>query len=558
MCVTTQRLQCSPRHPLSGKAASSDNIAIMALNAAMILPASVSLHPSTPLSSASKASPMLPATAPSVMQKPKAIPEIVPGRRTTITTTTTTISPNGTEHVTTTTEKSSSELSGSGATRLPREGSKDQSSSPTTPNGSFGPSSHSGPQAGEGPRLVRSQMSDVYVVATIADAEALSKTGYFRGMPIEVEGLGLYNTLKGKVSSNPTSRVATTGHAVAEGMKRSTSLDSKEPRRNSTGSEFPVHTPPPPGPRRSSVALPQMRDLGAPHPTAAVPRDVTPRNRPPSGRAGAVAQPLPASPSQRPLFNESTFKRVYDATQAPEYPHQLLEALHTLIFHYASLRGIDRAKADAFFRELQETAFVHVEELLSDIQSAAGRIWTSPKRMEEREFCFILNEVIREDIEEPMRHAVCITRAINLLLVCDAAKKPRAVSMVYRGGGLPDEHRAFFTLKKTYRVPMFLATSVCRETSQDRFCRRAEVKNQLPPVLWIIQLDERGCKHVNYLHTTECEGEQEYLFVPYSVFTVEKVEWRDKPTWKDPHLVYLSAAYDNRAFPEGLPLAPWA
>jgi hypothetical protein len=52
-----------------------------------------------------------------------------------------------------------------------------------------------------------------------------------------------------------------------------------------------------------------------------------------------------------------------------------------------------------------------------------------------------------------------------------------------------------------------------------------------PPVHWIFKLDPRGeknpryrCKHVNYLEkVTNVPGEEEYLFAPYSVFTVVSV-----------------------------------
>ena len=52
-------------------------------------------------------------------------------------------------------------------------------------------------------------------------------------------------------------------------------------------------------------------------------------------------------------------------------------------------------------------------------------------------------------------------------------------------------------------------------------------------------------------------GEDEYLFVPYSVFTVTDVKWRDG-TKETPHKITLEAAIDNTGPSEDLPLAPWA
>eukprot|EP00667_Euglena_gracilis_P004268 EG_transcript_4291 len=311
-----------------------------------------------------------------------------------------------------------------------------------------------------------------------------------------------------------------------------------------------------------------MVELLAAEPASSPPRIMTrpvgpatvvgPPARGPGPPGQSAPEIVPAANTGRPLFPESAFKRYYVAAKAPQFPHQLLDAVHTLIFGYAALRGIEEAKAEAFFRELQDTAFTHVEELLSDIESAAGRIWTSPKRMQDREFCFILNEVIRNDIEKLMPYVATITRAINLLLV-NARLSGGICGVVYRGGGLPNEHRDFFAPQQTYRVPMFLATSVDRNTSIQQFCRRAALQQRLPPVLWVVHLDQKlGCKHVNHLKRSECEGEEEYLFSPYSVFTVQEVAWKAKPTWQDPHVVHLLAAADNRLAPETLPLAPWA
>ena len=86
-----------------------------------------------------------------------------------------------------------------------------------------------------------------------------------------------------------------------------------------------------------------------------------------------------------------------------------------------------------------------------------------------------------------------------------------------------------------------------------------------PVVLWRIHLDERGqddfeftCKHVNYVQNTSVAGEDEFLFVPYSVFVhgaqcgVE--QGRRSPSTRHSD---LEAAVDNRLEPDSdLPLAP--
>jgi len=104
---------------------------------------------------------------------------------------------------------------------------------------------------------------------------------------------------------------------------------------------------------------------------------------------------------------------------------------------------------------------------------------------------------------------------------------------------------------------MYLATSKSKKVSQQVFCKR-EAENGRPPILWIIHLHPTfQCVHVNYVDRTNVPGEEEFLFAPYSVFTVISVDWKQKPTWVDPHIVHLEAAIDNILHPEDLPLSPW-
>ena len=122
-------------------------------------------------------------------------------------------------------------------------------------------------------------------------------------------------------------------------------------------------------------------------------------------------------------------------------------------------------------------------------------------------------------------------------------------------------HRDFFVERKKYRVPGFLATSSSKDIAKE-FMERADARGE-EPVLWTVRLDGRGatdparrCLHVNLLAAQEFE-EEEFLFVPYSAFTVEAVQWSRRPTLAAPHRVTILAARDNRAAPEDLPVAPW-
>jgi ankyrin repeat protein len=117
-----------------------------------------------------------------------------------------------------------------------------------------------------------------------------------------------------------------------------------------------------------------------------------------------------------------------------------------------------------------------------------------------------------------------------------------------------DDHRSFFTKGKKFRQPAYLATSFSVSVA-NVFISRSGMPSK---VRWTIRIDpDHKCKHVNLVDKSNIQGEQEYLFVPYSAFTVLSVAWKAGTT-AELHEIELLAAVDNRQEPEDLPLAPWS
>jgi len=177
-----------------------------------------------------------------------------------------------------------------------------------------------------------------------------------------------------------------------------------------------------------------------------------------------------------------------------------------------------------------------------------------------REFCSFINQALRDDIEDHLQDLVPVVRAINTLCVGrDQASKGLWPSdgICFRGGALPDKHLSFFTVGKKYRVPGFLATSFKEKVSME-FAHRstpAHLVEKQPMVLWQIKVVQ-DCVQVNYVSHSNVSKEEEFLFAPFSTFSVEAVELSPDPKLQ-PHRIHLVAAQDNRAEPEDLPLAPW-
>ena len=257
-------------------------------------------------------------------------------------------------------------------------------------------------------------------------------------------------------------------------------------------------------------------------------------------------------------FATSNFLRIYSETRVPKGPMQMGVALNGLVKGYC--RHTDTAWAgigQRFFEQLEAEAMQNAQELSKDIPQAAQRMWTSAKQLGGKEFCFLLNFAIREDDPELIEFAAVLVRAVNQLCVTSGhvAVMHPPTNVCYRGGGFDDTHREFFSAGLQFRQPAYVATSFSRAVA-DRFIARARG----PRILWLIRIDPvRKCDHVNLIASAKSHvaGEEEYLFTPYSAFTVLSAKW-NAGTAANPHIIELQAAVDNKAEPEDLPLAPWS
>ena len=185
---------------------------------------------------------------------------------------------------------------------------------------------------------------------------------------------------------------------------------------------------------------------------------------PAAAGGGAAAATPPSS------LAKSNFKRFYDAAECPELQHQLFSSIHSFIGIMCQCSSVPPAAGKDLFHRLQGESFENPKELLSQIQVAATRIWTSTQKLQgggvdkalNVEFCSLVNRALRDDDAHVMPHLVVIVRAINALCIVrreTASLKFPPNSESHRGGALPLQHHAFFTAGKKYRVPMYLATS---------------------------------------------------------------------------------------------------
>jgi hypothetical protein len=273
-------------------------------------------------------------------------------------------------------------------------------------------------------------------------------------------------------------------------------------------------------------------------------------------------------------LSRSNFKRYYSISTAPRSIETLMGALDEFVESYFRLHdgpGGWMVAKYSFDQSIKLSAvskynkcIENNEERSSAIEKVAKSLWTSDQENSctkgKKQFFSMVNESIRRDDSDLMRPLALIVRAINKLCLYKSDVFPEE-GFCWRGGGMMASNRDFFVRGKKYRVPGFLATSFSIKVAKS-FLNYAGDRGE-EPILWTVILDERGetqpkhrCLHVNLLNSHK-HGEQEFLFVPYSTFTVQSVTWSPFPNREMPHRVTIVAANDNKAEPEDLPVAPW-
>jgi hypothetical protein len=251
----------------------------------------------------------------------------------------------------------------------------------------------------------------------------------------------------------------------------------------------------------------------------------------------------------------SAFKAAYGQAAVPQGQMDLGLALGELLKGYCDAYGIDWLReGKPFLQKLQQEA---LQNLADPIDEMMQRMWTTTAQLRGREFCFIFNDALRSDLALLAESVAVLSRGVNTLCVSVPPKPPFPPNDVcFRGGGFDDQYRGFFVPHRPFRIPNYFATSFSQAVA-DGFLRRSTMASK---VRWVVRVDPvRRCVHVN-LVTRRVPGlpdEQEYLFAPYSTFTVRSVQW-NAGSDAEPHVIELVAAVDNKAEPEDLPLAPWS
>ncbi len=173
-------------------------------------------------------------------------------------------------------------------------------------------------------------------------------------------------------------------------------------------------------------------------------------------------------------FRTSKYRMAYGRTRCPDAdaPDEVVKAVRVTVKEFARRHGLAEGATTAFLKELFSEWALH-----DQIADMGQKVWTSQKQLAGREFCSIVNELIRTDAlltDEVadqlaiLAHAInrnVVTRSVDYGLPWPSGPKDGAgqnstmKDVCFRGGGFMAAAQDFFRIGTKFRVPGFLATS---------------------------------------------------------------------------------------------------
>ncbi len=323
------------------------------------------------------------------------------------------------------------------------------------------------------------------------------------------------------------------------------------------------------------------------------------------GRLGelGVQEGIPPMAASQPSFAESAYQQAYD--EAPRAESTSLEMLFNdvqeLIRHYCQQHNCAPDQTELLAQDLNARLLAQYQDRARTVPDsdkvarAAQIVWTSNLplgsggvQLQQATLFQMLNDTIRNSgrlgnstVPTGISAAARIARCINELCVKPAHPPGHYnasdnTRRVFRGGGFDPRHKAFFDAlnshrtfdaergAKKFRIPQYWATSLSEDVAL-RFMRgnsgvahRGHGNSDLQSVLWTISMPADSFMwNAAQVESSHYQGEQEYLFVPFSTFAVLQVRW-NMGTYEQPHQIDVVAMCDNRNESDYLPTAPWA
>ena len=301
-----------------------------------------------------------------------------------------------------------------------------------------------------------------------------------------------------------------------------------------------------------------------------------------------LQEPIPDEPAVQDVYKTSNYRKMMLALQSDEESqidrgHEVFSKIKDVVEAYCNTNGISigslrfkeydgpqalkkygTAVHDEVFKSIEDLN----KELLHDVGAICARLYSATTKLQideqssSREMCFFMNHALRSDDHACLTSVLPIVHRLNQHITTELRKSqqhedlPPEMSLLrdgyhvsYRGGGMKDEYKDFFRIGMKYRSNQYISTSFQREKTM--FFLRRQKSGE--PILWRIHTSPM-CVNVKYMQKTTV-SEDEFLFVPHSIFTVLAVKWSSSPL-DVPHEIDVQVCTDNKEEVGQFPHAP--
>lgn len=272
-------------------------------------------------------------------------------------------------------------------------------------------------------------------------------------------------------------------------------------------------------------------------------------------------------PSDKNFLMSSNYKRVNRVNNSYIMPEQIFADYREFLDLYCQKKGVNRNSCNDFYTKLELEIMEKLRQFDKNPETKHHKciyltLWVSSKYIDVNryEFSTILCDTLRFDDHELLESAAPLVKGITSSLNYKPKHWP-IDRRLYRGSCIGPSQLPLLVPGSRFRYATFLASSE-KEKIAKMFLNRVvntnknipEGAEKLVPAFYYIELPEpgkmpEGCNLVGRLGKYGSAGEVEFLFPPYTVFKVKKVEEIPaNPSIDTPIKIWLEAEVEGSLY----------
>ena len=254
-------------------------------------------------------------------------------------------------------------------------------------------------------------------------------------------------------------------------------------------------------------------------------------------------------------FSKTNYAAVLQSTPFVVDKHEIFVKLRELIEFYCGWKNIPDNMGTEYFTLLVKW-IAEISDLSTNPANIYVSLWINHQYLADNIFSSIICEILRSDSLAAIRF---VTPFVKGLSTTNYQFDLPTDLYLYRGSGIPRDELNVYVEGQIYRTPNLLSTTSDTNIAQS-FLNKAQGQN-IDPVLYIFCF----CALPNNSELTNNDiysnikqiTSNEYLFLPYSTFTVGSVIVSPDPSIESPHIVYVNVEPNSDKCLDMCPIIDW-